>query len=89
MAEEPVSLAEFMEKAIHDDGYYRDHLSRFLWILKGQNALAKCMNDIIMLGTTNDLISESVLKANGLVRGNHPQIRPSNKLYADYFKNKL
>ncbi len=80
------TLDEFIEAAVRDDGPYSDHLRRHHWIISKEERYRYAIEEILTSKTCKDVHLYNKLRAAGLVKGTHPHIYISIKLYEIYFK---
>lgn len=86
-----IALEQMIISSLADDGIYTNHLQRQLWTLQQDQMLEKALDQI--LTTDNpiklDLLQAVKLQGMGLVELRGKQVKPSCKLYAQYFRTHL
>jgi hypothetical protein len=86
-----LSLSEFRETAPTEAGLYRDHLRRHLWHLEHYPQLAEAMEDAIASPEPARIESRLAFKLQslGLVRLQGNDVKPSYRLYREYFRDRF
>ncbi|SFE51270.1 AAA-like domain-containing protein [Thermoflexibacter ruber] len=84
-----LSLSDFLKNATQDDGYFAAHLNTHLQYLQKNPDKSEALSNILHQRQTQNHLACEALRAIGLVKGNAPNYRVSNKLYEEYFKRKL
>lgn len=89
MANENMSLPEFLEIAPTDEGPYGDHLRRHYWLLSRYEEGGNAIKSILAGDRFQDAMVANQLRAAGLVRGNVPNLELRFKIYSTYFNNAM
>ncbi len=87
IASENYSFDDFMKNASNEDGPFSDHLKRHYFNLTQSSTCFNVMKEIVTKESASDTIITGKLRAAGLVKGAAPSVKPSFKLYEDYFNN--
>ncbi len=84
-----LSLSDFLKNATQDDGYFAAHLNNHLQYLQKNPDKLEALSNILRQKPTQNHLACEALRAIGLIKGNAPHYKISNKLYEEYFKRKL
>jgi hypothetical protein len=86
-----VTLEQLMQTSPTTIGIYSDHLQRQLWALQQNAELERAFYQVLITDTPIefDLVQAFKLQSMGLVELHGKQVKPSCRLYAQYFRTYL
>jgi serine/threonine-protein kinase len=80
---------DLIDRSFTDGGPFNDHLKRQYWSVSRKEGYLKTLKDIITTGISHDKEICDKLFSAGLIKGDTPKVKIKNKLYEQYFRNKL
>jgi serine/threonine-protein kinase len=91
MAQQRLTLAQLLENAPTESGFYGDHLRRHLWNLHRNDILATAFREVLSHQSPVCLESEQAFKLHslGLVKLQGNGVVPRFELYRQYFSDRL
>ena len=89
LAKREYAFKELILNSSKHNGPFSDHLRHHLLNLRQVPECAEAMSDILNIQRCHDPLMATRLESTGLVVGAPPVVKPSNGLYASYFKGKL
>jgi hypothetical protein len=91
IAQQTITLEQFLETAPTEAGLYDDHLRRHLWNLQQHSELAAAFAKVVTADTPVELESVPAFKLHsmGLVQLQGNYVTPRFDLYRQYFSDRL
>lgn len=89
MIDEKRSLHQIISNVHGNDSIFRDHMRRYLWILKDNPKLKELLKDIAKGESCDDDSSCYILEATGLIKDVLNKPRFSCELYEEFFSKNL